>query len=399
MIVDPNTGQPVDANTVTGEIGIGALEAAGADVPLAVDLLASMPAAHHTMMWNMGRSSRTMTKGGRRVGLASRAIGLSDPATVQGYTASRLTRGRSLAPSGGRGFRQTFSPLSWGRLAKVENIDPLPGSKTYTPFNFMARTGNKLATRASKSSTRMGRYIAGHLGPAGETGEWFSAGTMGRLAAMGKVYGASDRRLRKMVPHIRSAFETLNPGAVSHMDMMADLVTNPVMRNEAGQMSVMSMRGSISQKIGGFVHVSEMARSGLSFEDSVYGMSKKSAGYRGALKAENWMAQGGMRGFAARNARFLPAAARAAGPISYILLARDLAAMTGKVLAHAAQTAIDAGNSIKGSLDKPIMGMGFRDNMVASTSRARGVMAIQNSRLNMRSALGNEAAGIHAAWG
>lgn len=59
----------------------------------------------------------------------------------------------------------------------------------------------------------------------------------------------------------------------------------------------------------------------------------------------------------------------------------------------------DGFKSYKGQLDKAPMGMGFKDNSVAMTSRQRGVMAISNSRLNARSVLGNEAAGMAAHFG
>jgi hypothetical protein len=56
-------------------------------------------------------------------------------------------------------------------------------------------------------------------------------------------------------------------------------------------------------------------------------------------------------------------------------------------------------NSFKGQIDKSPFGMGYRDNTVAATSRARGVQAIQNSRLNARSVLGSEAGMMHAHFG
>ena len=62
--------------------------------------------------------------------------------------------------------------------------------------------------------------------------------------------------------------------------------------------------------------------------------------------------------------------------------------------------ALKAGiKSFKGQIDKSPFGMGYVDNEVAATSRARGVMAIQNSRLNARSLLGNEASMLHAHFG
>lgn len=398
MIVDPETGMPVDANTVAGSAGIAALEATGTDIPLGVDLLSSLPAAHHTVMWNMSRTANTMTKGGRR--------GLKNRLGVGQYK--------------GRGIRQTFSPFGVRRLGSVENIDPLPGSRTYTPFNFMSRTGNKLAARASRGSTRAGRYVAGHLGPAGQSGEWFSAGTFGRVAAMGRIYGSSDKALTKMSSSVMEAFRTLNPnqysqafvrntfsniptGGYGGMAQRAMKVSstpiNLAGRNELGQMVGLSMRGSISQKAAGYIHASVMNKAGVGVADATSLAVQGSNFSKGAAKFASHLEAGGVRGLAARSARFAPGVARAAGPVGYVLLARDLAVMSGKVVSHAAQTAIEAGGSIKGSLDKPIMGMGYRDNMVASTSRARGVQAIQNSRLNMRSALGNEAGAIHAAWG
>lgn len=66
---------------------------------------------------------------------------------------------------------------------------------------------------------------------------------------------------------------------------------------------------------------------------------------------------------------------------------------------RAAQKAREAAKSFKGQIEKPVFGMGFVDNEVAATSRSRGVMAIQNSRLNARSVLGAEAGALHAHFG
>lgn len=59
----------------------------------------------------------------------------------------------------------------------------------------------------------------------------------------------------------------------------------------------------------------------------------------------------------------------------------------------------EAFKSFKGSIDKPIMGAGYQDTAVAATSRARGVAAIQNSRLNARSVLGSESSYLHQHFG
>lgn len=66
---------------------------------------------------------------------------------------------------------------------------------------------------------------------------------------------------------------------------------------------------------------------------------------------------------------------------------------------RAAEKAREAAKSFKGQIEKPVFGMGFVDNEVAATARSRGVMAIQNSRLNARSILGAEAGPLHAHFG
>lgn len=80
-------------------------------------------------------------------------------------------------------------------------------------------------------------------------------------------------------------------------------------------------------------------------------------------------------------------------------LVYDLGKMGGEVVKSGITLAKDAVKSMKGSMDKPLFGMGYKDNEVAATSRSRGVMAIQNSRLNARSMLGSEAGMMAAHFG
>lgn len=77
----------------------------------------------------------------------------------------------------------------------------------------------------------------------------------------------------------------------------------------------------------------------------------------------------------------------------------DLSRGVGKIAAAGANFAKDAIKSMQGSINKPLFGTGFVDNEVSSSSRARGVMAIQNSRLNARSLLGSEASMMAAHFG
>lgn len=77
----------------------------------------------------------------------------------------------------------------------------------------------------------------------------------------------------------------------------------------------------------------------------------------------------------------------------------DLTKLAAMGVVSAGNFAKDAVKSMQGSMHKPLFGMGYQDTEVAATSRARGVMAIQNSRLNARSTLGSEASMMAAHFG
>lgn len=93
-------------------------------------------------------------------------------------------------------------------------------------------------------------------------------------------------------------------------------------------------------------------------------------------------------------------AMRFANPIMTASFIYDISKMASTaIIGGGARLARDAVKSMQGSINKPSFGMGFVDNEVAATSRARGVMAIQNSRLNARSTLGAEASMMAAHFG
>lgn len=106
---------------------------------------------------------------------------------------------------------------------------------------------------------------------------------------------------------------------------------------------------------------------------------------------------GGLAKFAGSKAGAQVLVGRAAGtalkvasPIGTAMLVYDLAKMGGEIVKSGINLARDAEKSLQGSFSKPTFGMGYRDTEAAATSRSRGVMAIQNSRLNARSMLGSE---------
>ena len=109
---------------------------------------------------------------------------------------------------------------------------------------------------------------------------------------------------------------------------------------------------------------------------------------------------GGKEAYKLLGARMANSALAVANPIMTAATVYDLTKLAATtVIGGGAKFARDAMKSIQGSINKPAFGMGFKDNEVAATSRARGVMAIQNSRLNARSSLGTEGAMMAARFG
>jgi len=93
----------------------------------------------------------------------------------------------------------------------------------------------------------------------------------------------------------------------------------------------------------------------------------------------------------------------AALPVFNAVTTMSILYSVGKLMGMGIKGAInltkDAGKSLQGTIAKPLFGMGYKDTEAAATSRARGVMAIQNSQLNARSALGSEAGMLAAHFG
>ena len=122
----------------------------------------------------------------------------------------------------------------------------------------------------------------------------------------------------------------------------------------------------------------------------------KSLGVRGAAQA---VKSGGTRvGLAVAGEVALKAL-----PGVNLIFAADMAYQLAKLAGKGVQAGInfakDGMKSMQGTMNNGVFGAGYQDNEVAATSRARGVMAIQNSRLNARSLLGSEASMMHAHFG
>ena len=94
-----------------------------------------------------------------------------------------------------------------------------------------------------------------------------------------------------------------------------------------------------------------------------------------------------------------PTAGKVFGAFGVASMTYDIGKGVGKMIMGGGNFGKDALKSMQGTINRPLFGAGFKDNEVAATSRSRGVMAIQNSRLNARSALGSEGSMMAAHFG
>jgi hypothetical protein len=391
-------------------------------VPIWADALDMIPGVATTTGWNLGRVSKTITHGGTSGRLRRR---------VAEDVMSPYNRSRGLGGMLRGGTTQTFGPRHLRRFTRAANIDATNaigagGRPIYSPFNSLSWAGNKLfdwggknnRIRASDLGGKMSRFAGDATG--GEKA--FAPGTLGRIMTMRDISGMSARKFAGKRSNIEAAIHDLHPKYYNETfkPNIGSLVgeSDEAMRfgYRSGIGSTINS-GRISGKMAGYIQGAEAAAKG---ESALMGARATATGHfaegieRGA-EAYLGRASGGFavnsagEAVAARTAptalgRFVGSGA-ATGILkgvsvgSWVLLAHDLALGTGKMIGRGIKTGIEAAQSVKGSLDKPVMGMGFKDNTVASTSRQRGVAAIANSRLNARSMLGSEASMMSAHFG
>ena len=157
-----------------------------------------------------------------------------------------------------------------------------------------------------------------------------------------------------------------------------------------GNLMASSMHGAGSRYVAGYFR-------GAMGYGQVAGL--EGAAKVGAEKAAAHLAGKGATKYMAQGARALGFALPGINVLMTASLIYDLGKMAGEVIKSGINLARDANKSLQGSINKPLFGMGYKDTEAAATSRARGVMAIQNSRLNARSMLGSEASMLAAHYG
>jgi hypothetical protein len=437
MPIDPMTGQYLPYASGTDEMpGLG------------MRLLENAPGITASIGFSSRRGANTMLSGvGPRAKRASDFIG------------SSARRNNAMATGKTPFVKRAFAnnnPLNPRNMFRYSDMSVFAGqgSGMYTPFAASGFLGER---KFVKNALGMSDEAGSVLGPGLLSA--ISAGSrtdrMERKAlAKGKNVGRRlERRLAKADRGIRHLSVMNNPAAgriptfsfqsvaansplkstarsLSHMPMPYDPQT-AFQRAAAARGSAVGVRGNMyasslggigTQKAAGFVRgamgfakvdgfTSTYAKEGAQKAVSMFDEALKAKGFFGpAVTGERVLEQGIFKSGAGRalltKQGAQVGAARALGfalPGLQVVAAAsfmyDVGKMAGTAVKGSIDLAKDSIKSMQGSLYKPMFGMGYNDTEAAATSRARGVMAIQNSRLNARSMLGSEAGMMAAHFG
>ena len=413
MIVDPATGLPIEysatqeamnAQSLTGQLGINAAQGAGYKGQ-ALNVLANLPSATVLMGWNTGRGANTILRGG----FADRELGR---------------------------MQNHLRPAAWRRLSHVGNLD---STGIYSPMDFLSRSGDWTARKlmaggwgfkGAKATAARDYMTAEGLVPQAK-GQYFSSGVLSRM-------GAASRISRGKFDHdiVRTSLMSLDPE-------MAKAIPRGISQMSSGAMThavLGSTRGSVSQVAAGYMggalagpvpewqaksmlagpaKATYLKYAGKATEHLAAGGARigtsgvlevgskelaartgKAIGQKvGVMGLRHVAAEGGLKTAGALGLRAAGLAIPGVNVLMTAWMVYDLTKMAIAAAPKVGAFAKDAIISAKGSIDKPVMGMGYKDTAVAATSRSRGVMAISNSRLNARSVLGSEASQMFAHFG
>jgi hypothetical protein len=454
-------GESYDMPTMGTGMAAGGMEAIGADVPFAFRMMENMPGITAMALFNARRFANTMEKGGyrdildpnkvkkagrtqiRRAGQKRRAlrVGAFVPDAsgniVQTASDSRFLFGarRGATAAGKTPFVKSSLATNFPRfrnLFRMPTLSHLSGvanAGSYTPFQGMTMLDSMLQKRQFMQDARAG------LGVSDDTA-MLSGGVLGRLSTMGKNYnsivGAHRNNMSSANPMRRRAFQRgfktragirrslaamgqpVTPGSTINQKIAmtaGGLLTQGFLDDVAGVLDGDLMAKKIIPASGySGPSAASQARYRSMFEKAMGGPSSAVDDAMNAINSKTVRQVAGTAFRAGEKkvglklaARYVGAQyAKVSGPLNIVGTAAtvyDLSKMAATGIVSAGNFAKEAVKSMQGSMRKPLFGMGYQDNEVAATSRSRGVMAIQNSRLNARSMLGSEAGMMAAHFG
>lgn len=421
-----------------------------------------MPGALQTTGWNSWRGSNTILRGLKsrrpwRIGSKPMGHGLIKgglPSTFHPSNFSRMPTYTALHPFDGKPEkgRAGYSPFQFLSRVANDGLGPIKGAKSGVTATVKGAFGDtpgmtpklrKLIDKGLLDFTEVGQIAGG-----GEAPDMWSGGMVSRLTASGRLARAGSKSVSTSKARgLASFMKNTDTGLHSVMEARygANFANGTLTGHDSMHYLLSSQKGRLTQRYSGYLggarsgfggiveqdlekaggrkayiegaklatkHLSDAGiehvsgkliakEGGMLVEKGVLNAGEK-VGIRalGKLAMEEGGAKIAAKAGLAMGSRVATGAIPVVGQVILALqTAYDIGKMGIALMKGGAEFAKDAYKSFQGSLYKPTMGMGYRDTEVAATSRSRGVMAIQNSRLNMRSVLGSEAAGMHAHFG
>lgn len=363
----------------------------------------------------------------------------------------RWTTGSKLNPNGSwwgttrEGWAQAryTKPRNWRRFGtqdyfhhKGAMVQPGGKGAVYNPFYAAAGVnwvGRSIMGEGNSKRHLLGKTVAqklqdkGVLSPGSEV---ISKGFVSRVSAAGRTMNMSDAAFARHA----SSLNTFLTGA-GYSDSAAAAALKGGQGATAGAL-LTSGGGSISGRVGGFLsggtgaHQIGLGKSGkvrtLASTHELFSAQRGQAVARdmfekigldsGKKYTARQMASAGLKAakgatgaatklsVAAKGVRLVGArvgmlAIPGVQVVGAALMAKDLAKLATWSVGKVAEVGADTMRAFQGDLKTGILQQSFKDTEATMTSRARGVQAIQNSRLNSRSILGNEAGSMHAHFG
>ena len=280
-------------------------------------------------------------------------------ASITGGRKMDLLERKALGGSSRAVSRLSRADIGIQRMAAMNN-------PALTTLTFGSSTGIPMLERMTSSGNAMSRGM--------------SAAAGGQIGARGDLLASSmaGKGTRYMAGYTRGAlgFGQFTEGAAEKGAKQAIAIMS-----EALGKGIVGAQGTA---LTGEVAAQSILKEGV----------LKTLGFKGGMEA-----LGTKAGAKVLGARAFAQALPGINLIATAALVYDVGRLGGELIKSGINLASDAEKSLQGSFSKPVFGMGYRDTEAAATSRSRGVMAIQNSRLNARSALGSEASMMSAHFG
>jgi hypothetical protein len=353
---------------------------------------------------NIGSKDNPRFSGGviGRLGAISKMERLADKGSAR--AAARLGKfDMNLARVMAMNNPQALVAPGYARTLATTTSSSLPAGMRGTAASRLAAARATIATPAgARAAIEAGHMSSLGLSLTGASGAAAVTNGMRRVALVEGTRGTYSKRFMQNILTSGGGAEMRTMGAVGRT---VSFGAGSIEMNEVSEKLIKSVSAGIeknaafrmtaSNALGRAIPMTELGTGRMATEIVDKGIIK-SLGTRGALQAAR--AGGARVGLAVAGE-----AALAAIPGVNLIFAADMAFQLAKLAGLGVKAGInlakDGLKSMQGTMNNDVFGNGYKDNEVAATSRARGVMAIQNSRMNARSLLGSEGAMMAAHFG